>query len=212
MSMFLLYVSDFLIVLPFILYFIMILVNNKIVYKVNGFDASKDALALYDRINIIETKSIFTIYNIKRKVVKLSSKNYYGCCNSDISVSLMEASISAVDDKNKSIDIFRRVVSSLKYLYLLPIIALIINSITYNIGNARIGLIFIFLFSIISFMIIDIHENAYIWLSSNIKKIKSINKDKVLKFVNNIILFDNLILFSEFLMVIRFFLIILGII
>lgn len=190
----------------------MILVNNKIVYKVNGFDASKDALALYDRINIIETTSFFTIYNIKRKVVKLSSKNYYGCTNSDISVSLMESSISAVDDKNKSIDIFRKFVSSLKFLYILPIIALVINSITYNIGNARIGIIFVFLFSIINFIIIDIHESAYSWLSDNIRKIKSINKDKVLKFINSVIIFDKLILFSEFLIVVRFILIILGII
>ena len=203
MSMILLYVSDFFIILPFVLYFIMILVNNKIVYKVNGFDASKDALALYDRINIIETKSIFTIYNIKRKVVKLSSKNYYGCTNSDISVSLMESSISAVDDKKSSIEIFRKVVSSLKYLYILPIVALVINSVTYNIGNARIGLIFVLLFSIINIVIIDIHESSFTWLNKHIKRIKSIDKDKVLKFINNIILFDKLLLFGEFIIVVR---------
>ena len=209
--MILMYVSDFLIVLPFILYFIMIILNNKIKYKVNGFDASKDALALYDRINIIETTSLFTIYNIKRKVVKLSSRNYYGCSNSDISVSLMESSISAVDDKNKIIDILRKVVSSLKYLYILPIISLIINSVTFNVGNSRIGIIFVFLFSVVNILIIDIHENAYLWLNKNIRKIKSIDKEKVLSFVKNIVFFDKILLFSQFIIIIRFILILIGI-
>ena len=209
--MILMYVSDFLIVLPFIIYFIMIILNNKIKYKVNGFDASKDALALYDRINIIETTSLFTIYNIKRKVVKLSSRNYYGCSNSDISVSLFEASISAVDDKNKIIDFFRKIVSSLKYLYILPIISLIINSVTFNVGNSRIGIIIVFLFSVVNILIIDIHENAYLWLSKNIRKIKSIDKDKVLSFVKNIVFFDKILLFSQFIIIIRFILILIGI-
>ena len=209
----LLYIANGLIVLGFLGYIIMIFVNRKtIIDGKDGFNITKDILEEYDSINIIENKSVFTIYNIKRKVIKIASRCYYGNSVSDIAIPLMESGISGVDNKqNKYLNLFRKIISNLKYLYVLPIISIILNSITYNLGDARIGLFIVAIFSIISYMLIDIKTNAYLWLEENIKKIKNINYDKVLNFINKIIIFDKLIFFGELIMIIRFVAILLEI-
>ena len=90
MNEILLYISSGLIIIPFIVYFILILLNrNKQITKSDGFNITKDMLHEYDSINIIENKSYFTTYNIKRRVVRLASKNYYGNSLSDISIALI---------------------------------------------------------------------------------------------------------------------------
>lgn len=211
MSNILMYLANTLIILSFLGYLTIIFINNKHTNKIDGFNATKDILNEYNTINIIENKNIFTIYNLKRKVIKLSSKSYYGNTVSDIGISLIESGISAIDDKNKYLNILRKIVSNLKYLYILPIIAIFINSITFNIGDARIGIFLLTIFSIISYMLVLIKDNAYIWLCDNIKKIKDIDKNKVLYFVSKVVLFDKLIFFGESIMFCRFILILFGI-
>lgn len=202
----LMYIANCFIIFGFVGYFIMILVNKrKKITNSDGFNITKDILHEYDSINIVENTGIFTIYNIKRKVIKIATKCYYGNSISDIGVSLMEAGISAIDDnKNKYINTFRKIISNLKYLYILPIIAIGINSITYNIGDARIGIILLIIFSIISYMLIDIKSNASLWIASNIRKIKNVDSNKIMRFINNIVLFDKLIFLGELIMIIRF--------
>ena len=202
----LMYMANCFIIFGFVSYFIMIIVNrSKKITNSDGFNVTKDILHEYDSINIVENTGIFTIYNIKRKVIKIASKCYYGKSISDIGIPLMEAGISAIDDKkNKYINIFRNIISNLKYLYILPIIAIGINSITYNIGDARIGIVLLAIFSIISYMLIDIKSNASLWIASNIRIIKNIDVSKIMKFINNIILFDKLIFLGELIMIIRF--------
>ena len=96
----LLYIANGLIVLGFLGYIIMIFVNRKtIIDGKDGFNITKDILEEYDSINIIENKSVFTIYNIKRKVIKIASRCYYGNSVSDIAIPLMESGISGVDNK-----------------------------------------------------------------------------------------------------------------
>ena len=106
MNNLLLYVSNILIIVAFLIYGMFILINKKkIATKSNGFNVTKDMLSKYDRINIIENKGYFTYYNIKRKVIKLSSSRYYGKGISDIVISLLEAGISSFDNgKNRIIN------------------------------------------------------------------------------------------------------------
>lgn len=216
MDVILLYVSSGLIIFSFISYFVMIMIGrNKIGSKVDGFDITKDIVSEYDSINVIESKSYFTVYNIKRKVIKLDTKCYYGKDLSSICLSLIEAGISVVDNnKNKYIDIFRNIFSNLKILYIFPIIAVIINNVSFNISDAKVSIIFIFLFSLISYILIDIKSQASMWISDNIKKIKGIDKDnrtRIVNYINKLILLDNFIFYGEFIMIIRFIFIILGI-
>lgn len=211
----LLYFSIGLIVFSFICYFLMILFGNKKITDSNGFDITKDMISEYNAINVIESKNYFSVYNIKRKVIKLSTKCYYGNNLSDISLSLIEAGISIVDnEKNKYIDLFRRVFNNLKILYIFPIIAIFINNATYSVSDAKVSIVFIILFGIISYMLYCIKSNACLCINDNIKKVKEINKDNrvmIINFINRILWLDKFIFLAELIMIIRCVLIILNI-
>lgn len=203
----LLYLSTGLILVGFIGYILLIMLGDKKVTDSDGFNITKDIISKYNTINIIESKNYFTMYNIKRKVIKLSSKCYYGNDISSISVALIEAGISVIDsDKNKYIDLFRNIFSNLKILYIFPIIAIFINHATYNISDAKVSMLFIIIFSVITYMFIDIKNQAYSWINDNIEKIKEINKDnriKIFNFISKLIFVDKIIFFGELVMIIR---------
>jgi len=204
----LIYISTGFILFAFISYLIMIMIGSKkTITKSNGFDITKDMISEYNRINIIESKNYFTIYNIKRKVIKLSTKCYYGNDLSSICISLIEAGISVVDNqKNKFIDLSKNIVSNLKILYLFPLIAIMINYVTYNFSDAKVSTIFIILFSIITYMMIDIKNHSVNWIIENIEKTEHIeqkNKLVVVNFINKLIVFDKFIFLGELIMIIR---------
>lgn len=204
----LMYVSSGLVIIAFVTYFLLILLNSKKkISKCNGFDVTKDIIFKYNSINVIESKSYFTLYNIKRKVIKLATRSYYGTDLGSISLSLIEAGISIVDSKkNKYIDFIRRIFSNLKVLYIIPIIAIFINNATYSISDAKVSIVFFILFSFISYILIDIKEQASLWINDNIKRVKDISKEnsmEIMKFINNILLLDKIIFFAELIMICR---------
>lgn len=211
----LMYISCGLIILSIIIYLILILVyRSTIVSKSNGFDVCKDIISEYNSINIIESKGYISFYNIKRKIIKLDSKTYYGKDLSSITLALLEAGMSILDDnKEKSIGLFGRIVSNLKMLYLLPMLSLVFNSMFYSVADSKIGIVLLIVFCFVMFVIIDIKTKIYNWLCDDLKKIKDINKDnrlKIMNFINMIISLDKLILVGETIMIIRFVMIILG--
>lgn len=209
MLMILMYIANGLIIVAFLWYLLLILINNKKITDSNGFNITKDILSEYDSINIIENKNIFTVYNLKRKVIKIATKRYYGNTLSDVAIPLMEAGISG--SGSKYLNFCSKILSNLKKLYVLPIIIIIINSSTYSLGDARIGIPLLVICAFSSYMLIDIKNNAYIWLDEHLNKKLKIDKQKVLKFINQIIMCDKLIFFGELIMMIRFVAIILGI-
>ena len=203
-----LYISSGMILFAYLGYFLLILINrNKIVSNSDGFDVTKDIISEYNSINIIETTGYFTVYNIKRKVIKLASKCYYGKDLSSMSLALNEAGISIVDNnKNKYINLFRTIFCNLKLLYIFPIIAIIINNSSFNINDAKVSLVFLVIFTFISYILITIKNDSVYWVSNNITKIKDINKDnriKVINLMNKLIFLDKVIYFGEIIMIIR---------
>ena len=208
----LLYVSIFFVLSGFILYFLLIMIcRTKNIIDNNGFDITKDIISEYNSINIIESKNYFTVYNIKRKVIKLASKCYYGKDLSSISLSLMEAGISVIDDnKNKYINMFRKIFSNLKLLYVFPMISLFINNSSYYVSDAKVSIIFILIFLFITYILLDIKNQSCIWIDGNIKKIKNItenNRLKIVSFINKLLWCDKLILFGQLIMIVRLILI-----
>lgn len=215
MNLFLFYLSNGLIILAFAIYILLFLVNQKkSITTSNGFNITKDILNEYESINIIENKGYFTIYNIKRRVIKIASSNYYGNTLSNIVIPLIESGISAIDNyKNKYLNFFRNLIPNLKCLYLLPIIAIMINSMTYNYSDAKVSIVMIIIFSIIQYLYISIKEESTNWLQLNVKKIKEIKKENqtsIINYINKIILLDKLILIGEFIMIIRYVAIIIN--
>ena len=210
MLMILMYIANGLIIFAFLWYLLLVIFNsNNKFTESDGFNVTKDILSEYDSINIIENKSIFTVYNLKRKVIKIASKRYYGNSLSDIAIPLMEAGVSA--NNSKYLDMLSKILSNLKKLYILPIIIIIVNSVTYSLGDARIAIPLVAICALASYIIIDIKNCAYIWLDKHINNKLKINKEKTLKFINKIIMIDKLIFFGELLMIIRFVAIILEI-
>ena len=203
MNNFLMYISNGLIIIAYILYFILYLINkNKIITNSNGFNITKDIIHEYNSINIVESTGYFTFYNIKRKVIHIATKCYYGNTLSYITIPLIEAGISASDNQNnKYLNFLKKIISNLKCLYILPLIAIIINSITYNISDAKISMIIITLLIIISYILIDIKTNAYLWLRDKLND--NNHKNQILTLISNIITCDKLLFFGELLMIIR---------
>jgi len=212
----LLYVSSGLIIFGYIIYLFIILIGrSKIVSDSDGFDITKDIISEYNSINIIENSGYFTVYNLKRKVIKLATKSYYGKDISSVSLALTEAGVSVVDNKkNKYINIFRVFFNNLKLLYIFPLLALFINNSSFSVNDAKVSIFIGVVLSFISYIIIDIKSAGVYWVSNNLKKIKNINKDnreKIISFMNKLILFDKFIYFGELIMVIRLVLIMLEI-
>ena len=208
----LLYISSFIILFSYFSYFILIIIGRaKTVGKIIGFNIIKDLISNYESINIIESRGYFTFYNIKRRVIKLSTKCYYGNDLSSISISLIESGISVVDDNhNKYIDLFRNLFSNLKILYIFPILSLLINNLSFSINDAKVSIVMMFLFIFISYVVVDVKNTAYLWIIENFNKIKNINKDnslKIFKFINILLLLDKFIFFGEFLIICRLILI-----
>ena len=203
----LMYISSGLIIAAFIGYTLLIIINNRISIDVDGFNMTKDILNEYNSINIIENKGYFTIYNMRRKVIKIASSSYYGNSVSNVSIPLMEAGISVIhNNKNKFILFMEKIVSNLKYLYILPVIAIIFNYISSGIVDAKIGIFLLIIFSIISYLLINIKTEAVMWIDSKLKD-KNL---KIIKFLNTVILFDKFIFIGELLMIIKFVAVILN--
>jgi len=196
------------IVLSFALYFLLVLIGRrKKVTNSDGFNITKDIIHEYNSINIILSKGYFTVYNIKRRVIRMANRCYYGNTISDIAIPLIEAGISSVDDKkNKVINFLRNIFPNIKCLYIFPLVCVIINSQTYNISDAKVSIIFFILFAIISYMVIDIKNNGIWNISNKVDKIKDIsteNRKSIISFMNKVNILDKFIFISELLMIIR---------
>lgn len=202
-------ISNLLIIVSFILYFVLIFVGKKIeVSNSTGFDITKDIISEYNSINIIESKNYFSVYNIKRKVIKLSNFCYYGKSISAIVLSLVEAGISFVDNnKNKYIDVFRKIFNNIKLLYIFPIFAIIINCVTYTIGDVKVSMVFMIIFAFISYIVVDIKSEVCEWIKDKIISVKDISEYNALKIVKMLEIFlwiDRFIFFGELIIIIRF--------
>lgn len=213
----LMYVSSGVVILGFVWYFILILSGrNKIVSKNECYGEVKDIVSEYDIINMVETKGYFTVYNLKRKIIKLTSRCYYGKDLSSFSVSLMEAGLAIVDrKKNKYIDFFRKIFDNLKILYILPILAVFINHVSFNVSDAKTSLIFMIVFTFISYILLEIKGNGCYYVQESLGKNKNINKEgcvKISKFMNSLLWADKLIFLGEFLMIVRMILLMIEII
>lgn len=208
MSDILLYTSIGLVLGGYILYFLLVFIGRmKMIGECSGFDVTKDIISEYDSINVIENRGYFTVYNIKRRVIKIATSCYYGKDLSSLSISLMEAGLSVVDNnKNKYINVIRCIFSNLKILYIFPLIDLFISNSSFNVSDARISVIFMLVFAFISYILLEVKGYACEFVNKNIVKIKDIKKDdrlKIVNFMNRLLLCDKIIYFGELLMVVR---------
>ena len=208
MDSILFYATNILMALAYILYLLLLLINNRdSITGTDGFNITNDALNDDSRINIVERKGYITFYNIKRKIIEIASKSYYGKTITDVSIPLIELGVYGVDDgKHKSLNFLRQLLPSIKIICIFPILALFINNVTYNLSDARIGVIALTICVLLEYILINIKSEGINYVTKSLKKVTNISKkhsDKIIKFLNNDLLITRLIYASEFLMLLR---------
>ena len=108
--------------------------------------------------------------------------------------------------KNKYIDFFRKIFDNLKILYIFSILAIFINHASFNVSDAKTSLIFMIVFTFISYVLLEIKGNGCYYVQECLDKNKDIsgeNCQKISKFMNSLLLTDKLIYLGEILMIMR---------
>lgn len=210
-----LYFSIGLILLGYCYYiYLYITYNNTKITDDNGFLIIKDIISIYDKINVILGEGKFNIYNIKRKVIKLNNKTYYGNDLSNISLGLMEAGLSVIDNnKNKFMYYIKYLFNNLVLLYILPVLAIVISLLTYNYIDLNINIIIMVLLLIIMYMLIDVRTMSFMWIKDNIKKVKILSRKNIIDindYINRLLISDKLIFIGELGLLLRFFVILIS--
>ena len=188
--------------------------NNTKITDDNGFLIIKDIISIYDKINVILGEGKFNIYNIKRKVIKLNNKTYYGNDLSNISLGLMEAGLSVIDNnKNKFMYYIKYLFNNLVLLYILPVLAIVISLLTYNYIDVNINIIIMVLLLIIMYMLIDVRTMSFMWIKDNIKRVKTLSRKNIIDindYINRLLISDKLIFIGELGLLLRFFAILIS--
>lgn len=207
----LMYISTGMIIFAYIFYLLLVIFNRrKKISSISGFDVSKDVLDEYGRINIILGNKYFSFYNSRRGVIKLSNNDYYGSDLSSISLSLIQSGISTC--KGTFIDYFKKIFASLKVIELFGFISIILNHISTSVGDAKIGIFVVGIIILIRYFYMDILCDSYNFVMLKIKKIKEIdkiNKEKILSFIDKVILCNRVLFIGELIILIRFVMILL---
>lgn len=200
-SKLLLIVSLTLTIIPYLLLLITYLSSK----KERNITASENILKILENdssINFIENKeSIFSHYNIKRKMIKLSNKTYDSKTIFSIAVSSLLAGFSLIN--NKLINYLSYIINKLKIITILPIIAIILSIYVHTIADAKIAMFIIIILAVIEYII-----NYLITLAINNINIK--DKD-ISKILNIFILNTKIYFIAVLIQILRLFLIILNI-
>lgn len=167
--------------------------TNKKKTKQEENNASNIVLNLLNNnssINLIESKrSIFSKYNIQRKMVKLTSNTYDN--NSYFSQAIASLLSGYALINNKYLELIGKIFNELKFTTFSPLLIIIINIFTNNIADAKIAVIILIIIAIYQFMLNDINNNAILEIKSkNIKVNKILNvmeKINTLFFVTTLI-------------------------
>lgn len=150
--------------------------------KLSGYDIAKEVLDNnnIDDVNIIESKDEGNLYNVRRKVIKLSTKTYYGKSNYDMALALHEASHAIVDSQNNNyINIFRKIFTNLKFYAFSSYIVLLVSYLLVGNEYNSISLgIFIGLI-IYQYIVKNIENDSYNISINELDKIKNIDKNSI---------------------------------
>ena len=171
--------------------------KNIKIEDVRGFDILKELTSNYDEINIVESnESVISKYNLKRRVIRLTSKDY----NSNDLFTLGKVSFLASYsilkvNRDKNIDMISKVLPNIDYFNKSSFIALLISIFFNTKGDAKIAIILLSIILVYQYLINEINITS----KDEIKKeLESILKNKnfsLVEEVQNSFLFLNKISF-----------------
>ena len=147
--------------------------KNKRIENITGFDLAKEITSNYDEINIVESKEInISKYNLKRKIIRLTSKNYEdnNLFTLTITSSLAGYSLANIN-KDKYLQLLSNIFKNIDYLSKSSILTLIISIMTKNIGDAKIGLFILSIILIYQYLLIQINTVSNEYTKKELNKI-----------------------------------------
>ena len=142
--------------------------------KISGSENVRGILNDDSVINVVENKSLmFSKYNIKRKMIKLSSSDYDG---QSYFVRAVTSLLSGYATSNsKYLNIISYVFKEIKFITFSPIISIILSLFVYNVGDAKIGIVLLGIILVYQYMLVMINGEAF----NNISNSKVSNIIKV---------------------------------
>lgn len=168
------------IVLTIFLYFSLIIgyiVNRKSNSDLTGSELGLKILDNEYSINLIKSKeSMFSKYNIKRKMVKLSFNTYDSCNYFSLAISSLLSGYSIIN--NKALEFIGKIFKEVKFVSFSSIIVVVASGFARNVGDAKLCMIVLVLIAIYQYMLNSINTEA-------IEKVKSEdeNINKILKLI-----------------------------
>lgn len=127
--------------------------------NINGFDLAKELTSNYDEINIVESKEInISKYNLKRRIIKLTNKDYNSNNISTLSkVTFLSGYSLLTLNKDKNILVLSKILSSIDYLNKSSLLALLISILTKTAGDAKIAIILLLIILSYQYLINEIN-------------------------------------------------------
>ena len=127
--------------------------------NINGFDLAKELTSNYDEINIIESKELnISKYNLKRRIIKLTNKDYNSNNISTLSkVTFLSGYSLLTLNKDKNILVLSKILSSIDYLNKSSLLALLISILTKTAGDAKIAIILLLIILSYQYLINEIN-------------------------------------------------------
>ena len=169
----------------------------------NGFDLAKELTLNYDEINIVESKEInISKYNIKRRVMRLTPKDYNSNNIFNLSKITLLSGYSIINIANdKYLSLLGRVLPNIDYLNKSSLIALFISILARTTKDAKISIILLIIILIYQYLINEINimsKNETTNTLSSILKTNYYNKilqvEDIYLFINKISFITTLIL------------------
>ena len=182
--------------------FILYISNKDKSIKTTSYEISLELLNDDTSIRLVEKKSsYFSTYSIRRNMIKLSSKTYYG---EDVFSCFVGSFLSGYEIvNNKYISILGKIFKNLRIISFAPIILLIINILTTNQTDAKIAIIITLLIGIYQYILYDIHKEILDVTSTIDKKIRLV--------FNKMLTIDKMFFITSLIAILRFVIIILNI-
>ena len=149
--------------------------KNKRIENLTGFDLAKEITSNYDEINIVESKEItISKYNLKRRVIRLTPKNYQSNDIFTISLSACLSGYSLANiNKDKYLKMLSNILPNIDYLNKSSILVILISLFTNTIKDAKIGILILGLILIYQYFLIQINTASHQYTKDSLKKIIS---------------------------------------
>lgn len=126
-------------------------------------------------INLIKSKeSIFSKYNIRRKMVKLSTNTYDSNNSFSLAIASLLSNYSIIN--NKSLNLIGKIFKEIKFITFSPIITIIASSLARNVGDSKLCMIILILIAIYQYMLNNINNEVIERTKDKDEKINKILK------------------------------------